>query len=210
MPNWCYQTVSVYGDNKEDLQFFLDTITEGEGYELNKLYPTPQELVDTIDGWTNDPEKQAANEAWYARNMEKYGHRSWYGWNCEHWGTKWGACDVQVNGDIQEMNDGSCLLVIVMESAWSPATGLLKFISGLFPTLLFTNIITEEGDSFAGVEAYHKGNIVLEQSVSTDMKLPDWDSDDYLDALNEAQEAIHLELDDIEGNFVAFMRVVTQ
>lgn len=48
----------------------------------------------------------------YLDNEARFGHQDWYGWCCEHWGTKWNACEtsIDVRGDIA---------IVVFDTAWA-------------------------------------------------------------------------------------------
>jgi len=178
MPNWCYQSMSVQGP-MADLKAFRKSMNhkytdkEGETAEvesLNHLYPIPQELQDTVSGFFgkdesgNSSPEQLALEKKQSENIAKYGVKDWYDWANQYWGTKWGACDVDVT---MEPTRGK--MSVYFESAWSPAFGLLKEISRLNPTLVFAVTYTEEANMFAGWSVFYGGNWVKEAEVDTNL-----------------------------------------
>ena len=198
MPNWCYQHMTIAGNTKnlkafrkaihitevaeakvgnDDLQianaetsdlpldtnFVTDKVSEYDS--LNHLFPTPQELRDTVAGSMQEGSDEAlALAKQEVSNMEKYGHKNWYDWNNENWGTKWGACDLQVNDEINNQR-----LTMYYESAWSPASGLIKNISGQFPELIFAISYTEESCAFAGWQIFSNGYLIKEGNVPTEL-----------------------------------------
>lgn len=48
----------------------------------------------------------------YVENKTKYGATTWYGWCTSNWGTKWNACDTEV----EEIGDWR---IVKFETAWS-------------------------------------------------------------------------------------------
>lgn len=61
----------------------------------------------------------------YLSNIAKYGHKDWYSWRIEHYGTKWGASEVEWISD-------NC---VEFETAWSFCFPIVKKLSEMFPTL---------------------------------------------------------------------------
>jgi hypothetical protein len=170
------------GGRPEDVRKFADATLvrhqddSVESFSLNHLFPCPQELTDTVSGWSGDPEVQAEYERKWAENKDKYGYKDWYDWANANYGTKWGACDVELENDWQENCDE---VRYHYQSAWSPATGLIANISAQFPTLVFATWFEEEGVAYMGGEVFHQGELVYEESIDyEDMDLPDYDWDD--------------------------------
>src|SRR5260370_15420717 len=96
-----------------------------------------------------DPKRRATADEWKA-NIEKYGAPTWYEWSCQHWGTKWNACDPEVTDN----GDGS--LHVQFDTAWSFPLPIFQKLAGEFPTLNFEGsadepnmeiFITFEGDN---------------------------------------------------------------
>jgi hypothetical protein len=166
---------------------------------LNHLFPCPQELEDTPSGhFIPDSDEDKKHKAREAEMSAKYGYPNWYEWCNEVWGTKWGACDVQVT---REPKHGKML--IYFESAWSPALGLLAEISRLNPTLVFAVSYDEEANLFAGWSVFAGGGLMGQGDVSTDipkklekrlekaMKSKNEDDDEASGELDEVWEEIN-------------------
>lgn len=163
MPNWCDNRLLITGD-KETIMTFIEKVTNKDeqaekrkqAYDiLGNLYPTPQELVDTMSGFTQDPEKKAALEAKQASNRAKYGYQDWYEWNCANWGTKWGDSDTFiVDEDPFVTPDGEAHIQFGFQSAWSPPIQGIAHIATLFPTLEFALAYYEEGMDFYGLTTF--------------------------------------------------------
>lgn len=58
-------------------------------------------------------------------NYVKYGAKDWYDWRCENWGSKWNACDTQINDP--EKAD------IYFNTAWSAVPQVIAKIAELHP-----------------------------------------------------------------------------
>lgn len=192
MPNWCSQRLEVRGPSTDVVRFKVATQTdktEGDERSLNHLFPIPDELTATVEGWNSDEDEQSKLEKAYANNLDKYGYKSWYDWALENWGTKWGACDVYENCDVVISRDGkSSTYSLHFNSAWSPAVGLISKISEMFPSLMFGLMFTEEAHFFAGFTVYKNGEMVadgewdMEHAGQPEI---DWDDDSSIEVYNK-------------------------
>jgi len=179
MPNWCNQVLTVQGDHAELNRFDKETEKvddKGEKFiSFNDLIPCPQELTDTTEGSYGDELKQLELEEQQKKNLLRYGFKTWYDWACEVWGTKWGACDVHKFN--KESIPDKSRIDYSFQSAWSPADGLLRGMSMLFPTLAFGVWFTEESNAFAGWIIFKNGETVAEEEYNieppTDEQYPD-------------------------------------
>ena len=176
MPNWCDNELDVFGPGTE-LQRFVDATKykEGEesGYALKHLYPCPQELVDTVAGFMQEgSDKALALAKQEVSNMEKYGHKNWYDWAYSNWGTKWGDCEFDWSsndGETVKVEPTDLCIGAHYQTAWGPADGLIRNISGQFPTLHFSVVSTEESDAFACFSIFHNGELVAEGGLTPEM-----------------------------------------
>jgi len=158
MPNWCYQNLEIRGP-KSDIDEFFDamqqSVPDSEGVihttsELNHLCPLDERTYAYKTITDKDGNEKLIRT--YA-TMEENGFDG-YNHAVEVWGTKWGACDLEVNS-----RKGKYPLHIYFTSAWSPASGLIRGISTKYPTLIFGLRYTEEADFFAGYEIVQNGKI---------------------------------------------------
>lgn len=200
MPNWCYQTLRVKGSHGE-INNFLKAIEvpqtdewkalpsyEKEYMNINQLFPIPVELHETMSGGyglnedgTKKPE-QLALESQQSKNIATYGYKDWYDWALANWDTKWGACRPRLQSERKEGLDplDEEVISIYFESAWSPAVGLIRKVSELFPALSFGMWFTEEADFFAGLMTFRNGETVaeIEAPVPDYPEYPENDDDD--------------------------------
>ena len=211
MPNWCQQYGEVRGSNKE-LKRFIDAMrverdAEWEAvpewnrlyWDINKLFPIPTELHETMAGGfsinedgTKKPE-QVELEKKQAENIAKYGYKDWYDWANANWDTKWGACNVEFDED--SFSEGSNSIDLHWESAWSPAVGLIRNISAQFPELVFGMHFTEEANFFAGFMVFHNGEMTDEGDYNMEDQ-PEYSDDDenYDEKYSEWQDKIIFEI----------------
>lgn len=58
-------------------------------------------------------------------NYEKYGAKDWYDWCCDNWGSKWNACNTQIN-DINKAD-------IYFDTAWSAVPYIIAKLAEQHP-----------------------------------------------------------------------------
>lgn len=146
MPNWCENTLIVKGDSQELIKFIEDTIVDDK-FTLNRLYPTPPELLEQTSPNVyrgDDEESKRLHEEHLKNIKDKYGHEDWYHWRIFNWGTKWDTADSY----IVDRNDE--YLMVQFNTAWSPPYHWLKKIAPDFPKLTFELQYHEEGMGFCG------------------------------------------------------------
>ena len=88
-----------------------------------------------------DPKHRTTADQWNA-NIEKYGAPTWYEWRCEHWGTKWNACDAEITDNV----DGS--LHVQFDTAWSFPFPIFEKLVAAFPQLFFEGSAYEPNFDF--------------------------------------------------------------
>jgi hypothetical protein len=79
--------------------------------------------------------------------LEKTGFASWYEWNTHHWGTKWNACE----GEIEHVltHEGVSHMEFTLETAWSVPEPVWTKLAGIFPDVVFEIAAFDEGWVFA-------------------------------------------------------------
>ena len=158
MPNHCTNHLTVSGDAKE-IKRFHEAITAGERQDheqfriLDNLFPTPQELRETVKGFSANGGQNPENAEKQKANMEKFGVPDWYEWNCKNYGSKWSDYD----GVFGQVSDNEINMVFV--SAWSPIGEGIRNVSEQFPTLDFVLSYDEGGMAFCGGYAFRNGEI---------------------------------------------------
>ena len=161
MPNWCQNTLTVWGNEDELAEFKQKCLIKSDynspndfDFTFEGLYPTPEELHDD-----ENPPVHSENESlpdYQSRLNERkelYGFDNWYEWRIHNWGTKWDATQSYISSDSLED------FTVSFDTAWSPPTNWLKKISLKFPNLNFVLDYMEEGAGFCGVLKIGNGEI---------------------------------------------------
>ena len=161
MPNHCTNHLTVSGDAKE-IKRFHEAITAGERQDheqfriLDNLFPTPQELRETVKGFSANGGQNPENEERRKANIERFGAPDWYDWNCKNYGSKWSDFD----GVFGQVSDNEINMVFV--SAWSPIGEGIRNVSKQFPTLDFILAYDEGGMAFCGGYAIRNGEFLAD------------------------------------------------
>jgi len=155
MPNWVYNTLTISADK--------DTITRIEG-ELEK--PHPIQLMDDMftqaEGkWEMSspgfsfwnvvapPEDKWAEYFGVSGTVKGErlgdGEYNWYNWNCNNWGTKWDACEP----DVDSTDD---MLTYRFDTAWSPPLDVFEKLCAKYPEVHFEMEYQEE-QGWGGIAA---------------------------------------------------------
>lgn len=190
MPNWCNTKLTVSGPTEEIDKFISGLKRDDNGILIMDSYlPCPEELRETVDGWSSDEEEQKKREELYASNIAKYGYKSWYDWQYSVWGTKWGDCDTTMGQS--SIRDDEKVVEFYYQTAWGPMTNGFVEISKRFPNLLFLFAHDEEGGFFAGYEAIKDGNVWEHMYEPSEYpKEVDWDDDDEVNAFYAWKDAM--------------------
>lgn len=128
MPNWTYNNLQFIGkteDNVKQLQTMLKS--DDNEFDFNNVIPMPNELSDTVSGSENaKPEWQKEQSK---KLKAKYGADNWYDWSINNWGTKWNACNTEV-----ELNEN--VLNYTFETAWDAPREIVRALEHMKETIL--------------------------------------------------------------------------
>ena len=156
MPNHCYNRVTFYSGNTEDVAK-LKKIFEGEEV-FGQIIPEPD--------WPNTPLMTNQNKSLYTNELkgtdgelpqkvedpfQRYvfkstGHADdrWYDWRVQNWDTKWDAYDVTITDDDPDQ------LEVEFSTAWSPPEAICSAIREQYPDLAVSWFYDEPGCEIAG------------------------------------------------------------
>lgn len=107
---WFTQGREPYILSKEDI-IILTRIADSHDYQT--------EITHYASYANNTPKTYVDYAELVKRAVFETGSFAWYSWSCEHWGTKWNACNPQI--DIQAKR-------IYWETAWAPTPNIVKII----------------------------------------------------------------------------------
>jgi hypothetical protein len=128
MPNWCDNTLTVSGDNIDDVQKWVAENTKKNDYGID--------CVD-FNGSVPMPDEEDGN--------------SWYEWSMTNWGTKWNACYCcELDGNDNEARYN-------FDTAWGPPGAWFITMSAKYPKLNFVMHYSEPGMCFAGTMSRQDG-----------------------------------------------------
>ena len=147
MPNWCYNRVSVYSENTDQVTELFDIFNNPEPF--NALIPSPK--------WSETPNedgelpvieehKDADGKVLFTTHkFPKSGKTDdrWYDWQIQNWGTKWEPTDLSVEQCEQEVE-------LTFNTAWSPPEAICRAIRERYPDCSVSWFYDEPGCEIAG------------------------------------------------------------
>lgn len=95
----------------------------------------------------------------------------WYEWSLKNWGTKWDVNSSEVNLNMDfgtKEDDEEADIFYSFETAWAPASPVIKAMAKQYPDLEFDFEFDESGMAFAGVERYENGELASSEEASDD------------------------------------------
>jgi len=208
MPNWCSNTLTLRHTDPAMIRRAVEAFHRGAFF--HEFVPVPQDLLDTVSGWSNVAEEQAAREAQEVANVEKHGFKNWYDHNVARWGVKW---DVGSEDDIEEF-DGGKEISVTFDTAWAPpiefyqALGELGFFVDAYyyePGMSFCgHYTTDGGDEYyeiTGDSDWVEENIPsdINEVFSISESMAQWEDEHEEDEGDEDEEYAKAEEDDDES-----------
>ena len=115
MPNWCWNHLEVSGDEKQLHEFVEKSINAHEETEFS-----------------------------FEGTLPRGDRKDWYEWSIANWGTKWDACEPNIN------HNDEIYFAVTFESAWNPPIEWIKNIIKDFPDLHFVLEYDEPGMGYGG------------------------------------------------------------
>lgn len=207
MPNWVYTHLEITG-SEEELRDFIDkarqpyTTHHTGGFEVGEAkakvynpdlvresvweeplsfwnFKKPTDLEAYFSNKKNNPDnwEDMSIEEKVAHDM-KFEGDGWYSWNCREWGTKWDACESELQSH-SDPTKGS--ITYSFSTAWSPPEEAFKLMIEQHPNLHFSISCEEEQGWGVEYESFN-GNLSL---------VKEWDIPD--------SHADYVERDNVDG-----------
>ena len=150
MPNWCYNRITVYGQNEDSEKKLKEIEKIFESKEpFNEIFPIPdfknipneKGELPKIEQHKNDK----GDVVWETFNFpDGTNDDRWYHWCVDIWGTKW-------EPDMHDIDyEDSEILALTFNTAWSPPEGIVEKLREKYPELSFQCFYDEPGMESAG------------------------------------------------------------
>ena len=130
MPNWVKNIVHALDENANFEEFTND---EGN-FTFEKIVPMPANIY---------------RGAFGSEEQKIYGEDNWYDWSRKNWGTKWDACEPEVNGR-----------TVVFNTAWTCPEPVLIALAKKVGGILVFYADEDIGSNFGAFFVTKKGAVV--------------------------------------------------
>ena len=147
MPNWCYNRVSVYSENTDQVTELFDIFNNPEPF--NALIPSPKwSETPNEDGELPVIEEHKDSDGKVLFTTHKFPKSGktddrWYDWQIQNWGTKWEPTDLSVEQCDEELE-------ITFNTAWSPPEDICRAIRNKYPDVSVSWFYDEPSMEVAG------------------------------------------------------------
>jgi hypothetical protein len=152
MPNWCYNKLQVTPRSnwaESEVNELEDMMRDG--FSLEKITPTPKELVDKPAPQVSKPSEVALP--------------AWYSWRVKNWGTKWDVLHTSLDSEKDVLFEyagcphGFDEIQTEFQTAWSPPIAALKTLSTKLTNLIFKLEYIDELMNFKGRAVIQDGEV---------------------------------------------------
>lgn len=193
MPNHVQNILTIKG-HKNHVEPMLNHLKDGdEEFSFNRIIPMPDELRGTrsparivseaeyekLQYQKNFREEhpmfsdkgeitQKMSDDW----IERFGADNWYDWCVTHWGTKWGAYDVEVC-DLNHLGGGQVEVIVRFQTAWSSGAHALAHLAEQYPTIDFYLLYADEDCGS------NTGEVWWKNGFTNDSNIPDYSMENY-------------------------------
>ena len=147
MPNWCYNRVSIYSENIDQVTELFDIFNNPEPF--NALIPSPKwSETPNEDGELPVLEEHKDSDGKVLFTTHKFPKSGktddrWYDWQINNWGTKLEPTDISVEQCDEELE-------ITFNTAWSPPEDICRAIRNKYPDISVSWFYDEPGMEVAG------------------------------------------------------------
>jgi len=147
MPNWCYNRVSIYSENIDQVTELFDIFNNPEPF--NALIPSPKwSETPNEDGELPVLEEHKDSDGKVLFTTHKFPKSGktddrWYDWQIQNWGTKWEPTDISVEQCDEELE-------LTFNTAWSPPEDICRAIRNKYPDISVSWFYDEPGMEVAG------------------------------------------------------------
>ena len=148
MPNWCNNRVTIYSDNTETIEK-TRKIFESKGKIFGQIIEEPDwRRLPNEKGEFSKLKQHLGKDGSVMFETHEFpdgkNDDRWYHWNISNWGTKWDACNVEI-----EYADES-QIEIEFDTAWSPPEPICERLREMFQDVSISWFYDEPGMEIAG------------------------------------------------------------
>lgn len=160
MPNWCYNNLTITGDEKnlKRIKFHLE--------DIEKKDESSPGVFMALVGRDQSIE------------LNEYNHGGWYYANINYWGCKW---DVSYNESGVEYSDDS--ITMSFQSAWSPPINFIQHLGRLF-NVQCELYYEESGCDFCGKSYFDNENGLTEDDYTYNEGRYVFDKDSFFESID--------------------------
>ncbi len=164
MPNYCINTLSVYGKIEDLRSFFLENngIHEDDNGINIFIEKYDMEYKDTEEFFMNIKDDDCYNDKLLSFNRSVNLNGWDYNRAVELWGTKWDAFEINIDFDFTSDPN----IMYSFDTAWSPPSKWIKQIGEKYKNLKFVLIGDEAGVDFHIEYHYENGLLIKEVFMS--------------------------------------------
>lgn len=93
-------------------------------------------------------------------NKQKYGYSDWYDWSCDNWGTKWNACNTEINGN-----------TVYFNTDWKPPIPVIEKLARLHSECeIEFSYAEKQPGTLCGYYVFRNGEVVTGRSYQDESK----------------------------------------
>ena len=200
MPNWVYNSVSIYGDSS-DIAKVKSQLNQSFTMTHHNYNINTGDFEDQLTTYSNpvfafwNIIKPTDMDTYYLQkdpNEDKtvlFSGNNWYDWNVRNWGTKWDVAlsDNDEYGETELVEDNSTNLIYRFNTAWNyPEPAIMK-LAEQYPDLTFV-LDFEEETGWGGEIEYRLGDRHVLQDYAS--KCKDCDSIDTLEYCDDCENDV--------------------
>ena len=140
MPNWTTNYVTMKGIGKEKKLFTCNN------FDFNKIIPEPKTKEECLDKYGNKYIDEGDKHLQHNEDDEWF---DWYSWHCDYWGTKWNACETNIDSDDE----------VSFWTAWAEPDKIWIALSKMYPDREIS-IYAEYEEGIYTESEYHNGKCI--------------------------------------------------
>lgn len=194
MPNHVQNILRIKGHQNHVRPMMNHLKDDEEKFSFSKIIPMPEELKGTRSPALivteaeykklqykknfkeeNNPfmsDKGAITQKMSDDWKERFGADNWYDWCNVHWGTKWGAYDVDVEEELH-FGNGIIEVVVRFQTAWSSGAQAISSLAEQYPTIEFHLLYADEDCGS------NTGEIWWKKGFLDNQEIPDYSMENY-------------------------------